>query len=243
MLGAERLSTIQDPHGERVIDVAYCPTRALLSPTEIGELWRLIVEGAGSVLEDLWRSRGLCARHAWSMAVVEIDLVGGKPFSTAVLYRDLVRRSARALRHLHLLPWLMTLERLRARRRCLMCDATTVASGLLNPWFVGFQERVAKLGQVRGLLTATREWWQPRRSLGTYLAALEGRLADAIRSMSWNGPPATPEVSIAWIEALGWFVGWDFPLQAVGGEGLGPVAVDESGGRGRPWLPKDGRHP
>lgn len=47
------------------------------------------------IRHHLWRSWGLCERHGWCYAVVELEIRGGRPFSTAILYEDLALRSGR----------------------------------------------------------------------------------------------------------------------------------------------------
>jgi hypothetical protein len=109
-----------------------------LTPAEVKQL-RLFVRGAMmdlGVREHLWRSWGFCPRHTWAHAIVEVELVGGLPFGTAILYEDLA-------------------------------------------------------GELR---------------------ALARRLHVFVKSLTVDGPTATDEDRAAWVEALGFFAGWQVPL-------------------------------
>src|SRR6266704_5039107 len=52
-----------------------------------------------------------------------------------------------------------------------------------------------------------------RRELAGEPDRLSRRLYLLVKSMGWQGSPTTPEVEAAWIEALGWFAGWEFPVR------------------------------
>jgi hypothetical protein len=52
-----------------------------------------------------------------------------------------------------------------------------------------------------------------QRALAQQLAALGWRLHLLVKSMGWQRPAGTPEIEAAWVEALGWFAGWGFPVR------------------------------
>jgi hypothetical protein len=52
-----------------------------------------------------------------------------------------------------------------------------------------------------------------RRALAEPLAALSRRLDLLVTSMGRQQRAAAPEVEAAWVEALGWFAGWGFPVR------------------------------
>ena len=45
------------------------------------------------------------------------------------------------------------------------------------------------------------------------MSGLEARLAVFANSMAWRGPKASELEKISWIEALGWFHGWEYPAR------------------------------
>lgn len=49
-------------------------------------------------------------------------------------------------------------------------------------------------------------------SVAAELADIAGRLGRLNRSMTHNGPPASKTDDASWVEALGWFAGWQVPL-------------------------------
>jgi hypothetical protein len=102
-----------------------------LSVEEVRRLWSFVhgeIMG-GTVRGHLRASLGLCPRHAWGHAVVEIELwqagagarAGHQPFDVAVLYEDLLELAAGSL--LRAATWLHP-ERSRApveTRQCHIC--------------------------------------------------------------------------------------------------------------------------
>lgn len=219
-----------------------------LSAAEVKHLWWFIVDGgimAVDVRHHLWGSWGFCPRHTWAHAVVEMELAGGRPFSTAILYEDLTGRAARAMHRSRLLPWALRRRKLRARQVCLTCDYCLIARQVSEPLVAGLQGRVNRLARMREALAATRALWEGRacpvctgragvpcrphlltgeaggglESLDAYLFGLQRRLYQFVRSMTWKGPTATPEDVVSWVEALGWFAGWEFPFWLTDREG------------------------
>jgi hypothetical protein len=224
---------------------------APLALAEVRQLWWFL---DGSIMNPdtrrhLWRSWGFCSRHTWAHAVVECEL-RVQPFSTAILYEDLTARAARALARPG--PAALASRRLTPRAACLTCDYLTLPSAGSNPELVERWRRANRLERTRELLAVSRATWLPRscpacaggagptcrphllaepaaiparRELAGELAALSRRLYLLVKSMGWQGPARTPELEAAWVEALGWFAGWGFPVRlsvqpGAGAEGL-----------------------
>ncbi|MCA1842922.1 MAG: hypothetical protein LC792_06960 [Actinobacteria bacterium] len=61
----------------------------------------------------------------------------------------------------------------------------------------------------------------PDRAVGDYLTGLARRLRAMTRSFTWGGAAAGPEERAAWVEALAWFGGWEYPFRALAGTGNG----------------------
>ena len=103
-----------------------------LSRDEVREVWSFL---HGDVMEPVIRAQlrealGLCSRHAWGYAVVEIELWasgggsrgGHQPFEVSLLYEDLLADVIRRLTRHH--RWRRSVtERLQARASCRICDA------------------------------------------------------------------------------------------------------------------------
>jgi hypothetical protein len=190
--------------------------------------------------QHLWRSWGLCSRHAWGYAVAECELRGGRPFSTSILYEDLTRRSGELVGR-HMLPWPRVLARLQRRDSCFTCDFLAVLQDDAQitgraEWTLA-AERMNRRARVGLLVAETETQWRARACplcLGGeglvcrphLLAGAEppGRLADELRSladrlralknsMTVRRTPVGPLERVAWIEALGWFGAWDYPAK------------------------------
>ena len=211
----------------------------LLEPPTTAEVKQLWWFFDGSIMNPeprhhLWQSWGFCPRHAWLHAAAEIELRGGRPFSTAILYEDLTARAASAAES-HL-PWELVARKLRSRTYCFTCDYTVMSAG--DPTFHDRRDRVAKLERTRALLEDLDTVWRTRSCpvcLGgtgpicrphllasphppedrAFLASTIRELARSLRvyvkSMTWQGPTASDEVKASWIEALGWFGSWEWP--------------------------------
>ena len=109
-----------------------------VSPQEARELWSFL---DGSIMNvdtrhHLWKAWGLCPRHNWSYATMEIEQRGGLPFSTTILFEDLTGRAARLLQRTALLPWALVVGRLDAKASCYSCDHAARPSAL-GPKIVG----------------------------------------------------------------------------------------------------------
>jgi hypothetical protein len=256
-----------EPHEAWFASPQQQPPTGGLAVAEVKHLWWFL-DGAimtPDVRHHLWRSWGLCPRHAWAYAAVEIELRGGRPFSVAILYEDLVRRAAKVLDKAWLLPWPYAARRLRSRAICFTCDYLSLQQTTLRyhePIFEEYCSRVNRLERIRTTLAESQAIWEGRScplclggqgipcrphllsgagpakgtaSLADSLRSLGNRLGRFIDSMSWNGPVATPEIKVAWVEALGWFAGWDMPARLTTGQSWSdaPVSQDRSGASGR----------
>ncbi len=89
------------------------------SAAEVKQLWWFRDGAIMSVpiRDRLWDARGLCHRHAWGYAVLEIELLAGQAFSTAVLYADLTDRAAKLVGKRG-----MRKPKLNADGFCMTCD-------------------------------------------------------------------------------------------------------------------------
>lgn len=207
---------------------------------EARQLWWFL-DGAmmaPDIRRHLWRSWGFCPRHAWLHAVVELQVRGGIPFATSILYEELARRAARTTRGAPGLPWGVALGRLRARASCLTCDYVALAAD--DRAGRDLLPRTNRLDRVRERLRATRPAWQarscplclggtgpvcrqhlllgahPSPALSRELERLADRLDAFVRSMTWRGRPVDALGQASWVEALGWFAGWDYPRKLLG---------------------------
>ena len=206
-----------------------------LSGAEVKQL-NSFLDGAimdSCVRHHLWKGWGLCARHAWAYSVVEIEAFGGRPFSTTILYEDLLGRAVRSLHRSHRLPWPVAQRRLRSAASCFTCDYLRIVAGTTS------DPRLGQLPRVRRLLAGSQPIWAPlacprcgkgagpvcrphllagvspgdRSEMEASLAELHGRLYVFLRSMTWRGPVANDLQQVAWVEALGWFHGWEPAFQ------------------------------
>jgi hypothetical protein len=202
-----------------------------LSLIEVKQLW---LDMAGSSIMDAGarrrtvRSWGPCPRHVWLQAIVEIELRGGVPFTVTILYADLAERAAHAV---------MTgrADALQPADGCMTCQYCGYAKP--DTMFSERTHRANRQARTRALLGELRPQWAHRacpdcvadRSgfpcrphltratrpagedfarLSTYLHDLAARLYVYQKSLTLNGPPAGPTHQASWIEALGFFAGW-----------------------------------
>jgi len=215
-----------------------------LSNAEVRQLTAFL-NGAimdSGVRHHLWRSWGLCERHGWAYAVLEIEVNGGRPFSTTILLADLMVRAVRLMRRTRRLPWPVPLHRLRVGAKCFTCEFVAMIARV-NGAFPASEESAAggQTTRFTALLKSSEALWRPlacpacgggrgplcrphllagrppglREEMERYLSGLSGRLETYLRSMTWRGPVASELEGVAWIEALGWFYGWRTPLSAV----------------------------
>ncbi len=126
------------------------------------------------VRHDLWRSWGLCPRHAWGLLAIELELRGGSPLTSTVLHEDLMGRAVRAMRIARTQPWPLARRRLVATRRCLTCDFVELAGrhGPADPLVEpGPAQRtaiapMAELARTRTWIAAAAAVWSAARCPG-----------------------------------------------------------------------------
>lgn len=182
----------------------------------------------------LRRSWGLCARHAWAMALVEVELRGGVPFATSVLYADLTAGAVQTLGRRHLRSPIRQLE---GSDRCPTCEYAAHATEEPGEWL----ERAAVANRRSRFSVLVTDGWDEvaarscpacaggdgppcRPHLLAGIAAppdlLERlrRLAVSMRayekSLTAGGRPVDRRGRQAWLDTLGWFAGWRFPVEA-----------------------------
>jgi hypothetical protein len=218
------------------------------TPAEVKQLWWF---NDGSIMEPetrhhLWRSWGLCPRHAWGYAVVENEVRRGRPFSTAILYADLSERAAR-LAGRRLASWRRTASQLAPHDYCFTCDYLGVLSNgeltVDREQWVAMTPLVNRRKRTGELIAAAAELWEtlacpsclggtglvcrphliagaePDRGLAGALRHLSRRLERFVDSMTALKTAVTPRERASWIEALGWFTGWDYPAKLLAESG------------------------
>jgi hypothetical protein len=211
-----------------------------LTAAEIKHLWAF-QDGAimnPDVRQHLRKSWGFCPRHTWAAAVTEPALRWGL-HGTVILYQDLTGLAAAAVRRPAVRNSTIA-RRLQARASCFTCDFLRIASDHEpEPRLVAARSRVNTRQRFTDLLLPVEPIWSERACpacLGGeglvcrphILAGAEvpGTLADGLTdlrdrmrllsdSMRWHGPTPTVEDRSSWVEALGWFAGWDYPAAAV----------------------------
>ncbi|MCA1845641.1 MAG: hypothetical protein LC792_21090 [Actinobacteria bacterium] len=191
------------------------------------------------VRHHLWRSWGFCPRHTWAFGACDVDIRSTQPFSVGILYEDLTGRAAQLLGARRPAGWL--LRRLRSQGSCYTCDYLQIARGIsFENYVIDLHARANRRQRTVRQLAESRPIWEPRtcpvcfggtgppcrphllagkahpdRAVADYLAALTGRVRAMTKSFTWRGPKATPEERAAWVEALGWFGGWEYPFRAL----------------------------
>ncbi|HKU34583.1 MULTISPECIES: hypothetical protein [Paenarthrobacter] len=102
-----RLGFFETPQRDRLTGVLVPPGPLELSVEEVRQLWSFVHGDImdGSLRRLLRASLGLCPRHAWAYAVVEVELWqagagargGHQPFDVTILYEDLLEHVADGL--------------------------------------------------------------------------------------------------------------------------------------------------
>lgn len=140
-----------------------------LSLPELRHLQELLSGGIHipAVRRQLWDGWGLCARHTWWYAVVEIEM-RARPLSTTLLAEELLCRAAAQLR----LPLVRPSRRVRGLRAvtaCLTCSNTEVVDsdrwgGLASPSTAELRtaQRINARVRTDPLLAAGRPEWVRR---------------------------------------------------------------------------------
>jgi hypothetical protein len=207
-----------------------------LSASEVKQLWWLL-DGAimaPDVRQALRRSWGLCPRHAWAHALVEVERRGGVPMSVALLQADLLSRAATATAGRRQLPFGHHRPRLEGDGRCMTCEYLQLAHDPGPSWAqdarrVNERPRFAALAAEARPLIQTHACpqclggdglvcrphllagVQPSPDLAAALVQLAGRVRAYVRSTTVDGAPVDALGRFSWIEALGWSAGWDLP--------------------------------
>ena len=230
-----------------------------LLPEEVRVLWDFVHGDImdGATRRRLLANRGMCTRHAWAYATVEIELWhdgagargGHQPFDVSVLYTALLD-DVRSVLH----------GRAKAMQRHLASDGVcVVCADLKGPAPTGIIVTHAgmdlseltveanRMAYIAEWFTETAPVWSsvvcgqcadehgeaaPETStrcrrhllvgtspeptefaaLASYLGRLQQELSLLTASMTQSGAPATSAVDASWVETLGWFHGWAFPL-------------------------------
>lgn len=185
------------------------------------------------VRRRLRESWGFCPRHSWAFACAECEIHRGDPVSIGVLYEDLTVRAAGAVRSLARRG--SSRRRLRDDGRCFSCEA---AGGSASLWFAPWTARTgggarpssssppgrsgsrgpARYAWAARVSSAATTWWVASASSMRFSPMLWPRWPDdstASRIRSRYAAPASEEEQSAWIEALGWFAGWDYPRRII----------------------------
>lgn len=237
--------------------------REPLTPAEVRELWAFVHGDimVGGIRQLLRASLGLCPRHTWGYAVVEVELWiygagsrgGHQPFDVCVLYTDLLEQVVARLRARKPGSRTSLAARLARQGRCRVCEALGPQPDDVLVSFAGSNS--VDLAAEANALRFTRQWllqtrpvWEPRRcpacvdgssgasgwtgdgvwclshltgpgapagvsaaGLADYLAGLSVRLDGLGRSMRQDAPAPTLQENASWIEAMGWFGGWELP--------------------------------
>ena len=215
-----------------------------LTDAEVKQIWAF-QDGAFmnvDVRHHLWKSWGFCPRHTWAAAFTEPAL-RGRLHGTVILYEDLTGRAVTAVRRAAVRDVTIA-HRLEARASCFTCDFVDIAQEHPGARLVAARKQVNQRQRFTEMLMEGEAVWSQRtcpaclggeglvcrphllagagvpKGLADGLAELRTRLAAFSNSMRWGGPRASVEDRSSWVEALGWFAGWDYPAAAArGGQG------------------------
>lgn len=204
------------------------------SPQEVKQLWWFRDGSIMSVAirDRLWEARGLCYRHAWGYAILEIEMMAGRAFSTAILYADFTDRAAKMLaggkRGFGRRP------KLDASGPCMTCDhlkvtadksltgaewprgAEIVNRGESTRLLVGWCESTWRAASCPQCMGGNGPTCRPHLIAGApaspgmadTLAGMASRLEPLVRSMTVDRTDIGDSERSSWIEAIGWFTGW-----------------------------------
>jgi hypothetical protein len=226
-----------------------------LEPAEVRQLWWFL-DGAimhADTRVALRRSWGLCARHAWAMALVEIELRGGVPFATTVLYADLAGGATEVLTGHHVRS---PIRRLAGDGECPTCAYARNAGHEPREW----GERTKVVNRRTRFSRLLSEAWEdavarscpaclrgdgppcrlhllagiePSDDLGRDIRRLTVRVRAYEKSLTADGRPVDARGRQAWLNTLGWFAGWRFPAECVRVSRQRRRALAGHGGAGR----------
>lgn len=201
--------------------------------------FRTFLDGAimsVGVRHNLWRSWGLCPRHAWGYAITEVELRSGMPFSTAILYADLSSRAERLVGRRR--PWQLVRPNFESRSACFTCSWLETVARVTESEEVDWRRHAARVNQRRRVherVAEARSTWlgkacplcvsragglvcrlhllagaAPPDGLARALAQLTDRLETLADSLTVRRTVTDVDDRFAWVEALGWFGGWDY---------------------------------
>ena len=133
------------------------------SDGEIYYLWLFLLWGSIMEPDVRWRLRhawGFCERHSWAFLSVESAFRPSFPYTSALLYEDLMERA----RHAFGLTGPLRARRLRHALReqgpCIMCEMHYgPASRAVAPG--GVLERGRDVSPLLTFAEATKAWWSP----------------------------------------------------------------------------------
>jgi hypothetical protein len=224
-----------------------------LSIREVKQLWWWQRDGAimtPQIRGQLRRAFGLCPRHTWAHFAAECEL-RDRPFSTAILYRDLICWAAQSLqqapRRRSSPPPITALQ---TRERCATCQWLASSTAPEDLGFAERLQRVNRLERTRGYLEECRRLWTARScphcldgdglvcrphllaadptsidedACAAALLELGERVGTLVATMTLGGPVARAQDRAALVEALGWCTGWALVQQVarLPGPGLG----------------------
>jgi hypothetical protein len=224
-----------------------------LSIREVKQLWWWQRDGAimtPKIRGQLRHSFGLCPRHTWAQFAAECEL-RGRPFSTAILYHDLLGWAAQSLREApHRRSSPPPITALQARDGCPTCQWLASSTAPDDPSFAERRQRVNRLERTRGYLAESRPVWTVRScphcldgqgllcrphllaadpasvdadACAARLLELGERVSTLVAAMTVGGPVARTQDRAALVEALGWCTGWGLVqrLAALPAAGLG----------------------
>jgi hypothetical protein len=215
-----------------------------LTLAEVKHLWSFLDGSIMNVdtRHHLWRSWGFCPRHTWCSAVADCAY-RLCPRSTVVLYEDLTQRAAATLGR-PAIRTATRLNRIRPRDTCFTCDYVAYASGdptysrrqqrvnrrqkfnelLLEaepvwwarscPICLGGDGPICRLHLLDAGAHTPASVAEALDDAARQLDDIARRLAVFGKSMTWHGPVADARQRASWIEALGWFAGWQYPAAA-----------------------------
>jgi hypothetical protein len=206
------------------------PGVGTLEPVEVKQLWWLLDGGImdPEFRDRLRRSWGMCPRHLWGFAVVEIELRGGVPHAASILAEDLLITGGehRVLG--------FGRRSLAADAPCPTCEYLAGADPDVEESWRDAAARAARAERTRRLLAdagaalvehscpdclggdglVCRPHLVAKGAEGQYLEAQLNALAHEVRAgRRAHEPgahaPTDDRAEAAWIEALGWLAGWD----------------------------------
>jgi hypothetical protein len=232
-------------------DGVIAPEHDLTMPPSNGEIHYLwyYIQGSimnGDVRRSLHNSWGLCERHAWIAIQVEASLRHGFMMGPAILYEDLLDRSAAAFKTRGPLKHRQLLRKFQGKGPCMMCNMN------LGPHTKGtarkeLMDRGRDLKEMRRLAEMGRPFWEEtvcgacqgngsRQRCRPHLMEDIGRgdvdrleihekrihqlrhhIVLYSRSFEWERRgTATDEDKASLISAVGWISGWRPLLSLVG---------------------------